>query len=264
MLGTFFCYNTNMAKPILVANWKNHPASLEEAKSLIRELSKAKLVLKKTRLFIAPPLPYFELVSSGARSFAGLASQNMFAHMKGSYTGGITPGILKSFGVRLAIVGHSERRAQGESSEAVSLKVKAALKAGIAPLVCVGEPSRDADGEYFEVLRDEIKASLAGLSKSNVSSVIIAYEPVWAIGKSAKESLAPAELAESVIFIRKVLSDLFGRKAAESVHILYGGSVEYANAGTLARESGISGFLVGHASLNAKQFVAIAKSLTGK
>ena len=253
-----------MAKPILVANWKNHPASIEEAKSLIKGLSKAKLALKKTHLFVAPPLPYFELVATGAKSYANLASQDMFEHAKGSYTGGITPGILKSFGVRLAIVGHSERRAQGETSDTVSRKARAALKAGIAPLICVGEPARDADGDYFEVLREELKASLAGLNKNNVSSVLIAYEPVWAIGKSAKESLAPAELAESVIFIRKVLTDLFGRRAAESVHILYGGSVESANAGNLARESGVRGFLVGHASLNAKQFVAIAKSLTTK
>src|SRR3989344_9565372 len=150
-----------MARPILIANWKNHPGSLSEARTLLRQLSRDRRVYKKLSLFIAPPFTYFELVSERLGSFGRLASQNISSLPPGNYTGQVTPDILKSFGVRLAIIGHSECRALGETSEVVSQKVKIALRSGITPLVCIGEISRDQDGEHFEFLRDELKSSLA-------------------------------------------------------------------------------------------------------
>ncbi|MBX4181335.1 triose-phosphate isomerase [Candidatus Parcubacteria bacterium] len=253
-----------MAKPILVANWKNHPSSIYEAKEILRGLTRKKLLFKKLFTFIAPPTLYIEAVANGSKSFATLASQDIPTTPKGTYTGEISIDMLKSFGTRLAIVGHSERRALGEMSEVVSKKVLIALKSGISPLICVGEKERDADGEYFEFLRDEIKLALQNVGKSAIASVLIAYEPVWAIGKSAKEALPPQELAQSVLFIRKVLTDLYGRALADKVSILYGGSVEPENAGLLMRESGVRGFLVGHASLKPKSFEQIALSMITK
>ena len=253
-----------MSKSILVANWKNHPASLEEARSLLKEMSKRRELYKKLSLFIAPPMPYFQAVSDKAGGFLKLAAQDVSLVGKGSCTGVVSLDILKSFGVRLAIIGHSEHRAMGESSEMVSLKVRAALRAGIVPLVCVGEKERDKDGDHFGLLREEIKASLAGVSKQAASSLIIAYEPVWVIGKSAKDALPPGDLAQSAIFIKKVLSDLYGRNTADRIPIVYGGSVEPANAGALAKETGVAGFLVGHASLRAKWLEGIAVSMTQK
>ncbi len=253
-----------MSKLILVANWKNHPSSLEEAKNLLREMAKKKELYKKLALFVAPPLPYMETVSERAASFSKLAAQDIPLVPKGDYTGVTSLDMLKSFGTRLAIIGHSERRAMGESSEMVSQKIKAALRAGIVPLVCVGEEKRDKDGEHFGLLREEIKALLAGVSKQAASSVIVAYEPVWVIGKSAEDALPPGDLAQSVIFIRKILSDLYGRNTADRISIVYGGSVEPANAGALARETGVAGFLVGHASLRAKWLEEIALSMTSK
>lgn len=250
-------YNLAMPKPILVANWKNYPNSLPEAKTLLKELSKKKALLNKATLFIAPPAPYMELV---ANSFAKLASQDLFPIEKGAHTGTVSLEMLKSFGVRLTILGHSERRALGETSTEVAVKVRAALKAGITPLVCVGELVKDAEGEHFEFLREEIKSSLHGVNKKNVEKIILAYEPVWAIGKSAKEAIDPGELSQTTLFIRKVLSDLFGRKAAESVSILYGGSVEPKNVSALMN-TGVRGMLVGHASLNAKSFLGIAEAI---
>jgi triosephosphate isomerase (TIM) len=249
-----------MAKPILVANWKNYPNSLLEARTLLKDLTKKKKLFDKTNLYIAPPSPYLELVS---KSFAKLASQDLFHLEKGSYTGFVGTPILKSFGVRLSILGHSERRAQGESSEEVKEKIKAALRAGIIPLVCVGEVTRDAEGEYFGFLQEQIKASLADLSKKEVKNIMIAYEPVWAIGKTAKDALNVEDLSQTVLFIKKVLSDLFGRDIAQEIPVLYGGSVEAKNA----REHlvpGIKGFLVGHASLNSKNFIGIVESLLEK
>ena len=234
-----------MAKPILVLNWKNHPNSLEEAKTLLREMSGKKSIYKKLSLFIAPPLPYFESVSA---KFP-LASQDISVSE-----------ILKSFGVRLAIIGHSDRRAMGETAEEVSKKIKIALRSGIIPLVCIGEKVRDTDGEHFEFLRGELKELLGSLSKREAEKLLIAYEPVWAIGKSAKDSINPDELSETLLYMRKVLSDLFGRKIAEKIPILYGGSVEPLNAGALSPK--VRGFLVGHASLKAKNIEAITKAIT--
>ena len=254
-----------MAKPILVANWKNHPDSLALAKALLKEISKNSRLYRNLSLFIAPPYPYFESVSERLGSFGRLAAQNMSSLPPGNYTGQVTPDILKSFGVRLAILGHSERRGLGETSEHVAKKVKIALRLGIVPLVCVGELSQDQDGEHFEFLRDELKLSLAGLNREMVvSRLTLAYEPIWAIGKHARDAMASADLSQTVLFIKKVLTDLFGRVVAEQIPILYGGSVEPANASRLLSETGIRGFLVGHASLNAKSFRDIAESLVQK
>ena len=253
-----------MAKPILVANWKNHPGSLPEAQSLLKELNKKKLLYKKLSLFIAPPLSFIESTAKSIKNFSHLAAQDFFPQEKGSFTGTVSPEILKSFGVKLVILGHSERRALGETSEEVAIKVKSALKAGLIPLVCVGEKQRDVEGEHFEKLRDEIKTSLSGLKKNDLSKLILAYEPVWAIGKNAKDAIDPQELAQTIIFIRKVLTDLFGRGAAEETIILYGGSVESTNARSLMADSGIRGFLVGHASLSGSDFAEIAEALITK
>lgn len=253
-----------MAKPILVANWKNHPGSLTEAKALLKRLSRDSGFYKSLALFVAPPTPYFELVSLRAKNFARLASQDIAAFSQGTYTGLLTPDILKSFGVRLAIIGHSERRAQGETSGEVSEKIKVALRSGIVPLVCIGEIERDVDGEHFDFLREELKSSLSGINAKAARGLIIAYEPAWVIGKAAKDALPPAELAQSVIFLKKQLSDLYGRKVAENIPILYGGSVEPENAHTLMRKTYIKGFLVSHASLKAESFKAIAESLISK
>lgn len=254
-----------MAKPVLVANWKNHPNSFSEAKALLGQLSRDRKSYKKLSLFIAPPLPYLESVALKSKGFARLATQDLATLSGGTHTGLVTPDILKSFGVSLVILGHSEQRALGETDNSVSQKVAIAIQSGFTPLVCVGELSRDQDGKHFEFLREQLKGSLAGLNKkTQAARLAIAYEPVWAIGKSAIDAIGPADLSESTIFIKKVLSDMFGRSIADRIPILYGGSVEPINAKTLLTKTGIKGYLVGHASLSAKSFKAIAISITSK
>lgn len=252
-----------MPKPIVVLNWKNHPNSLFEAKSLLKKLVRDSRSHKKVSLFIAPPYTYLAEVASSRRSI-GIASQDMPQEAQGSHTGEVSPEILKSFGVKLAIIGHSERRAQGESDGVVSKKAKNAIRSGITPLVCVGEEKREEDGEHFEFLRKQLKLSLATLQKSDANKLMIAYEPIWAIGKSAKESIKAEELSEVIIFIRKVLVEVFGRTLAEKIPILYGGSVEPANAASLWQTKSVRGFLVGHASLNARDLKSIVESLFEK
>lgn len=257
-------YNALMAKPILVANWKNYPGSLDEAKSLLKEYAKKKLIYKKTRLFVAPPSPYFESVAGKVKGFGELSSQDFPVDVKKTTTGAVTADMFKSFGARLAIVGHSERRALGETALEVAEKAKSALKAGIVPLICFGEKSRDDGGEHFRFLQEELKALLSGIGKKEVRSVMLAYEPLWAIGATSKGPIDPMELSQTILFVKKVLNDLFGRAMAEKVPILYGGSVDHTNAGLLLRNSGARGLLVGRASLLAKSFEGIARSITEK
>jgi triosephosphate isomerase (TIM) len=250
-----------MAKVVVVSNWKSHPESFLAAKNLIAGLKKSAHVYKKVAFFIAPPFPYFETVKEKGKSFSSLASQDIFS-TDGTYTGAVTPQILKGFGVKLAIIGHSERRALGETNELVAKKVMTALKAGIVPLVCVGEKSRDTEGNHFEFLREQLKGSLQGLRrKEDIQKLVIAYEPVWAIGKQAKNALSGVDLSQMSIFIKKILTDMFGRELAEKIVILYGGSVEASNARSLLKEGKVRGFLVGHASLEPKGFGELVKSL---
>ena len=252
-----------MKKQILVANWKNHPDSLMRANYILGELSKKSSAHKKISTFIAPPLVYFESVSKRITNFSHLASQDIFIK-KGTTTGAVGVDILKSFGVRLAIIGHSERRALGETNEEVAEKVKVALKENIIPLVCIGEKERDKEGDYLEFIRHELRSSLSGIKKKEIANkLVVAYEPIWAIGKKSKDAMQPEDLTQMVIFIKKALTDIYDRKVAETVPILYGGSVDARNTDSLAR-TGISGFLVGRASLEPKIFEEIANSLIKK
>lgn len=251
-----------MSKPILVANWKNNPDSPRLAAALLTSLSKRAAAYKKLSLFIAPPYIYMESVGKRARGFSQLASQDIFFTAEGVHTGAITPAMLKGLGVKLSIVGHSERRALGETNEVVAAKLKTALLSGLTPLLCVGELERDEEGKHLEELRDQLKFSLEGVRRrEDAGKLIIAYEPVWAIGRRGKGAMTPPELSQVVIFIKKVLNDIFGREAAEKIPVLYGGSVDSTNAELLYKEGGIRGLLVGRASLQPQEFTEIAKSL---
>jgi triosephosphate isomerase len=251
-----------MAKPILVANWKNHPKSPEEASELLTALGRKSALYKKLNLFIAPPYVYYESAKKRITKFASLAAQDVFFTSEGTHTGSVTPDILKEFGVKLAIVGHSERRALGETNEVVATKLKNALISGMTPLLCVGENERDEAGNHLQFIQDQLKQSLEGVRrKEDAAKLIIAYEPAWAIGKRSDEAVSPTDLAEMVIFIKKTLTDIFGREEADVIPVLYGGSVNINNAEPLYKETGIRGLLVGRASLDPKEFCQIAEAL---
>ncbi len=251
-----------MAKPILVANWKNNPKSPEEAAELLSALSRKVLLYKKLNLFIAPPYTYLGEARRKIAKFANLASQDIFFSSEGVHTGSVTPDVLKSFGVKLAIIGHSERRILGETNEVVAKKVKTAFASGIVPLVCIGESVRDEEGGHLSFIADQLKLSLEGTRrKEDAERLVIAYEPVWAIGKRASEAITPTDLAEMVIFIKKTLTDIFGREAADTIPVLYGGSVDPTNVESLYKGTGIRGLLVGRASLDSKQLCEIAEAL---
>src|SRR3990167_8240806 len=149
--------------------------------------------------------------------------------------------MLKSLGVSYCLVVHSERRAIGETDEDVSKKVNAALRESLKVIVCIGERERDSSGAYFEFLKNQLKKSLAGVQPRFLSDLIIAYEPVWAIGKSFRESMTPDDIREMTIFIQKVLSDSYDRKMVAAIPIIYGAAVEPENVAAVLQEGEVAG-----------------------
>ena len=246
-------------KKLIVANWKMNPGSTAEARVLFNRTKRAGSKLNKVETVICPPFPYLGLFPHAGTTRVSLGAQDVFWANSVRVTGAVSPEMLKDLGVSYVIVGHSERRALGETNEVVSKKLKAVVVEGLTPILCIGETERDAEGGYFEVLKKQLVASLAGITRSQLRTLSIAYEPLWAIGKSAREAAEPHTIRETAIFIQKVLSDAFSGDIAELPSILYGGSAEEGNTAAILKEGGVSGLLVGHASLDAERFTKMLK-----
>ncbi len=243
-------------KRIVIGNWKMSPPTLAEAKILFRKVSIVAAKLQNVDTVICPP---FVFLSQFMGTRAKLGAQDVFWQNGERFTGEISAEMLFSLGVSYCLAGHSERRALGETDEQVSKKVQVATQAGLSVVLCVGERERDANGVYFEFLKNQIRNSFLGVKPRFLSQVIIAYEPVWAIGKSFRDAMSPTDIGETAIFIRKVLSDIYGQGAVANVPILYGGSVETENVSDVLRFGGVAGALVGHKSLVAEEFTKILK-----
>lgn len=252
-------WNNKKAK-LVIANWKMNPNTASEAKDLFLEIKERIAGVRGVSVVICPPIVFLgELRRLYSGSRISFGAQDVFWEKKGSFTGEESPSQVKSVGASFVIIGHSERRALGESDEEVSRKVKAAAAAGMRVVLCVGESERDQSGKYLAVLERQLKNSLEGVSASRAGNLLIAYEPVWAIGKSANEAIDGAELHAMTIFLRKILVSIFGKKKAFQVPILYGGSAEPGNVENLINFGEIDGFLVGHASLRSKSFGEIVR-----
>ncbi len=248
-------------KRLVIGNWKMYVTSPDAAKKFAGALRKRSRAWQGVDAWLAPAFP---LVPSLAAALKGSAiktgAQTVSAHAGGAHTGEVPAAMLKALGASFAIVGHSERRALGETDEQVRAQVHAALSAGLTAVLCVGETEREPDGSHWAQVVNQLHRGLHGLTPA-AGKLIVAYEPVWAIGKSAQEAMRGEELEETAIFIRKILSEALGREAMAKVPILYGGSVEPENAGALIREGGVNGFLVGHASADVDSFIGILKAV---
>lgn len=245
-------------KKLVVANWKMNPKSLTEAVRECGAIARSARALKKVETVIAPPTPFlgFLLKTKGVTFGAQDISTERGI---GAATGEVSGAILKQFGVRYVIVGHSERRTRGEAGPVIAAKVTAALREGLTPILCVGEQERDEDGAYFQELRTQIHESLDGVPKAQLKNVIVAYEPVWAVGVEAERADTPEETLETVLYIRKIISEIsHGR--VQNTPVLYGGSVLPANASAFLKHGGVAGLLVGRASLKPRLFAKILKS----
>jgi triosephosphate isomerase len=253
-----------MSKKIIIGNWKMNPASLKEAGKLFSDIGKLISDVKKTAVVICLPflyLPYFAKVtkSEGKLKKITLGAQNLFWENNGAYTGEISGEMLYDAGARYVIVGHSERRSLGENNSDINKKVKAALSSGLIPILCIGESIRDENHAYFNLVKVELEECLNGISKNSTAKIIIAYEPIWAISSTPNRKDATSDdCREMIIFIRKILSDKFGKESA-SIKIIYGGSVNERDAEDFLKNGGIDGLLSGRASLVPKKFSKIVK-----
>ncbi|MEK7080018.1 MAG: triose-phosphate isomerase [Patescibacteria group bacterium] len=245
---------------LIVGNWKAYVETLTKAKAI---MATAKRLAGKGshEIVVAPPAPFLGVVMSG-KSKVGFAAQDLSLTTGGAETGEVTAAALSGAGVTYAIIGHSERRAKGETDAMISEKVRHALAHKITPILCIGELTRDPDARYLKRIREEISTVFAPLSARERLSLVIAYEPIWAIGKSAADAITPMDLHEMVLYIRKVLGDFIPGKGPTKVRVLYGGSVEPGNARLLASGSDIDGFLVGRASTDPTTFAALVKAVS--
>ena len=242
---------------LIVANWKMHPKTLREAKRLVSVTKKALGSSRAVTVVVTPPSVFLRDLAKGASS-RGLsyAAQNVHWEESGAHTGDVSVSQVKDAGAKWVLIGHSERRALGETNADVRKKVAAALEADLKPIIAVGEQDRDADGAYLRTFSEQVITALAGVPKGALKDVTIAYEPVWAIGGT--EAMPPNQVHETVLYIRKLLFEVYG-KPALSIPILYGGSVEDDDAAAMMTEGEVQGLLVGHASVDAKRFPRLIK-----
>ncbi len=246
---------------LLVANWKAYVEDLAKAKTLLA-LSKRMAPRTNISIVLAPPAPFLSVLAQNNKSDVLFAAQDVSATTGGAQTGEVTAQAYAAAGATYAIIGHSERRAIGDTNAVVASKLAHALAHGLTPILCVGERERDSEGAYLSYIREELMAAYAALTQKERRKVIIAYEPLWAIGKTVAESITADDLVEMVLYIRKVLGEFLPGKSSMRTLILYGGSVEPENARALAGGSGVDGFLVGHASVDPHTFGAMLKNLS--
>jgi triosephosphate isomerase len=246
-----------MRKPVIAGNWKLYKTT-KEALELVNSLAELVKQTKGVEIIVAPVYTVLKDVSRALEgSRIHLAGQDCFWEEEGAYTGEVSPKMLGDAGCSHVIIGHSERRQYfGETDEFVNRKIRAALQANLTVLFCIGETleEREAD-KTFVVLKKQVSGGLAGITKHQLGRIIIAYEPVWAIGTGRTATESQAQDAHS--FIREFLSGLYDKESAEAIRILYGGSVKPENIKGLMSRPDIDGALVGGASLKPESFAAI-------
>ena len=247
-------------KKLIVANWKMNPESLQAAAALVAKygrLSSSKF--RNVELVIAPPFPFLIPAASALPKGVKLGAQDAFWAESGPYTGEVSWRQLKNLKVDYVIIGHSERRTNlGETDEMVNKKVRAVLDGGLSAVLCVGERERTG-ADIPPIIGDQIKAALGGVKKQFLKRLIVVYEPVWAISTMSgnRGPDTPDGAFRARLYIEKIIAGLYSRQAANSVRIIYGGSVRAENIRAFLEEGRMDGALVGAASLDPKEFGAI-------
>jgi triosephosphate isomerase len=246
-----------MRIPVFAANWKMHK-TVQEATSFVREFSSLVKNLPKVELILAPPFTALAAAAEIARNTRiDIAAQDLYFEREGAFTGEISAAMIRDAGATHVIVGHSERRRLfGDSDEWVNRKTRAAVAADLIPIVCIGETITEREsGQTLDVLDRQIRAGLDGLGADDIAGILMAYEPVWAIGTG--KNATPAEADEAHRHIRGRLRQWFGGTAADACRILYGGSVKPDNIRDLIGLPDVDGALVGGASLDIRSFLEI-------
>ena len=249
-----------MRKPVIAGNWKLNK-TINESAQLVTMLKRLISDTQHVDVVVCPVYTALSTVSEILMdSDIQLGAQDLYWEEKGAFTGEVSASLLKDAGAKYVIIGHSERRQFfHETHETVNKKTKAALKAGLTPITCVGEMLAEREkGITFQVIEEQLKGAFAGFSADEIKRVILAYEPVWAIGTG--KVATPAQAQEVHVFIRKQILALFGEEVARGIRIQYGGSVKADNIAELMKQSDIDGALVGGASLEAQSFSDIVKN----
>jgi triosephosphate isomerase len=248
--------------PLIIGNWKLNPASSEAALTLAQAVGKAHKN-PAIDVAIAPPFLYInDIKKKLGKSIVTIAAQNVSTEPLGAFTGEVSAAQLEDARVSYVIIGHSERRAMGETDEQVQKKLLLTLKHKMIPVVCIGEKSRDSQGLFYTLIEAQIRSLASVLNATLIKKVVIAYEPIWAIGTG--KTATAEDVKEMQLFIFSVLAKLYDRATANKVQLIYGGSVKPDNALSLHTEGGMDGFLVGGASLKAEDFISIIKATESK
>ncbi len=247
----------------IIANLKMNLLSPQERErylvSLAKELQGKKI--KNSEIILCPPFVHLEAFGKIKNKSIKLGAQNVFSEDGGSYTGEISPTMLKNFGCEYVILGHSERRRYfSENNEDINLKIVAAIKNGLRPVLCLGETKAEKENEMtLQIIEKQIQECLVGVSRTKLEQIIFVYEPVWAVGSD----LIPTanEIMEAKVLIRKILVEMFGQKYIKNIQILYGGSVNCKNSKEVCVDPGLDGVLVGRESLIPHEFMKIVNEL---
>lgn len=245
--------------PLIAANWKMHKTRAE-AQAFVKSFLPAVAAVAGVEIALAPPFTALDVVSEAlGSSDVKLAAQDMHPEPQGAFTGEISPMMLHELGCEYVILGHSERRAHFHEDDAfISKKLQAAYEHDLTPILCVGETlEQRRAGETEAVLEGQLRADLDGLAPGRVARLVVAYEPIWAIGTGG--TAAPDDAEAGARFIRELVAELYDRETAESLRVQYGGSVKPANAYELMSQRNVDGALVGGASLDPNSFAWIVK-----
>lgn len=246
-------------KVLLVANWKMNPSTFKEAKSLLDATRKAGDKAKNVSIVLAPPSIYLRqlrLLYKGKR--IAFCAQNARGENGGALTGEISMAQARDAKASYVLVGHAERRAMGETNDDTRKKVAAALALNMTPVLCIGETERTQSGAHFAKVAEQLVKGLADVQKGMLKKVLIAYEPVWAIGASS--AMSPRDMHEMAIFIRKTVVGIHG-EAGMQMRILYGGSIDDTNAADMCANGDVEGLLVGRASADPRKMTNLVSAL---
>ena len=250
-----------MRYPVIGANWKMNRGTPSEAKEMLLELIPMVKDIKNVEIVIAPPYTSInKTLEIVANTNIKVGAQNMYFEESGAFTGEISPIFLKKIGCEYVILGHSERRnIFNETDELINKKIKKALEIMLSPIVCIGEHLEEREkGNTKNVIENQFNLTFEGMTKEQIKKIVIAYEPIWAIGTG--KTATPEQAEEIHVFIREIIEEKYDKDTADSVRIQYGGSIKPANAKELFSKPNIDGGLVGGASLQAESLYEIIKS----
>jgi triosephosphate isomerase len=252
-----------MTKKLIVGNWKMNPVKGSEARTMFSRINRVAEKISHVETVICPPLIFLESLGEKVTSRnCVLGAQDAFWEHAGAHTGQVSPDMLFYTKARYVIIGHSEQRALGDTASIIQKKIKSVLQFPLIPILCIGELVRDDSHDYVAIVKQQLHEVLHGLTREEILRIVIAYEPVWAIGEQATVPCLPDDVRNIVHIIRQVIADMLSSvEDSQSVTILYGGSVNEENAESYTKEGEVQGLLIGRTSLDPQKFVTLLKKI---